>query len=204
MWIAGGQHDGRLGASVTLVGTGADCKPSGNLVSDLLGVVGNRRRDDRAAHHRRCGRLRRTRHRRILDQVSVGHRCHRADLSGRRRTGSRGVSAEVEGSGSDRFDQLPVSISRLRCRRLLPARMGGHAELACRRRHVHDVRRRGLRGDDRVRLEHNGVRQDGSRCLLYHRPRHRRGIGAHFCAVYGQDTDLHRRWHHCLCGTCLG
>ncbi len=99
--------------------------------------------------------------------------------------------------------ELLFPISGLRGRRPLSARMGGDAELARRRRHVDHFGRRGLCGDDRVRLQHHRIRQDRSGRLFRHRPRHRRGAGPHLCAVHDEDAHLPRRWHGGLRGSAL-
>jgi glutathione-regulated potassium-efflux system ancillary protein KefC len=39
LWIAGGQHDGRLGARITSVGACADCEPAADLVAHLVRAV---------------------------------------------------------------------------------------------------------------------------------------------------------------------
>src|SRR5205823_1621848 len=54
----------------------------------------------------------------------------------------------------------------------LAPRLGSDGELARWGCHVDDVGRCGLRGDDRVRVQHHRLRQDGARRLLCHRPRH--------------------------------
>src|SRR5499425_1555785 len=54
---------------------------------------------------------------------------------------------KMEGGGRGRPRQLFLSVSRLRGGRPLRARMGGNAKLARRRRDVHHVCGRGLRGD---------------------------------------------------------
>ena len=147
---------------------------------------------DRPAHHRRGDRLGDSRHRRDLDQISVGPRRHRPDLPRRRRARSRRVQTQMERGCRRRPCELPLPVSRLRCRRLLHSRLGRHAELACGRRHVHHLGGGRLRRDARVRLQHHRVRQDGACRLLRHRSRHGGGARADLRALHLQDADLPR------------
>ncbi len=139
-----------------------------------------------------------------LGQVPVRHRRDRPDLPGRRRTRSAGLQAQMEGGGRDRPRELLPPVSRLRGRRPLPARMGGDAELARRRRHVDHLGGRRLRGDDRVRLQHDRLRQDRAGRLLRHRSRHRRCARPHLCAVHDEDPDLPRASASSSSSSCRG
>src|SRR4051812_42172126 len=78
------------------------------IATALSEIVG---RNDRAAHHRCRHWPSSARHRRIMGQVPVAYWCDRIDVSCRGGTGSRGVQAEVEGSGGRRPGELSVSIS---------------------------------------------------------------------------------------------
>ncbi len=162
---------------------------------DLDRAVRDHRRHDRATDHRRRHRLGGSRHRRDLDQVPVRPRRHRPHFPGRGRARSRRVQAQMEGGRRPSASSASSSRSSV----APPAAyfvLGWepHAELARRRRHVDDLGRRGLRRDARVRLEHDGVRQDRARRLLHHRSRHGRRSRPHLRAFHRQDADLSRRW----------
>ena len=196
--------DRRVGARGTVARSRAGREPAFDLVPDFDGPFRNRRRNHRPAHHRRRRRLGDTRNRRVLDQVSLGDRRDHPDVSCRRRARSARFQAQVEGGGGGRARELPPSVPGMRGGGPLPARMGGDAELARRRRHVDHLRGRRLCRDARVRLQRDRVRQDHSRRLLRHRPRNRRGARHDIRAVHDQDPDLPRRRRRRLRRCCHG
>ena len=125
-----------------------------------------------------------------MDQVPVGNRRNRADVSCGRGTRSRRVQTEVEGGRGRRSRELPVSISGMRRCRILRAGLGADAELARGSGYVDDLGGGRLRGDARIRLQQDRVWKDGSRRLFRHRSRNCRGARTHLCAFHLQDPGV--------------
>src|SRR6202047_5370352 len=142
-----------MGTCSTVAGSCRGGDLSLDLAAHLDGIVRNRRRNNCSIDPRLGFRPGSARNRRTWCQLSRGDRRDCPDVSRRCRTRPAGLQAQVERGGRGWARELLVPFSRVRGGGPLWARMGSHAELARRRRHVDHVRRGCLCRDAGIRLQ---------------------------------------------------